>query len=226
MLDFKIFGPLSPQIISTLIIVAVLSIFFIIIGLRVSKLKATDTPKGIVLVVISFFEIIRNLIGEQFQGKKLKLFGPYLFTILVFLMTANTISLFGLKAPLSNAGVALAFSLITLFLLRFADFKYKGVKKKVHNIVVGYVWWMFPIMIPINLIGEISTPLTMGIRLFGNLVSGAVISVMVYAALNWAAGIFAGVFLHVVFDIFFGVIQAFVFFMLSLVNLSMAADPA
>lgn len=224
MLDFKIFGPLSPQVVSTIIIVTILALFFIIIGLKVSKLKPTDTPRGIVLVVIGFFEIIQNLIGEHLQGKKQKLFGPYLFTILVFLITANTIALFGLKAPLSNAGVALAFSIMTLFLLRFADLKYKGIKKKVHNIVVGYVWWMFPIMIPINLIGEVSTPLTMGIRLFGNLVSGAVISTMAYAALNWAAGIFAGVFLHVIFDIFFGVIQAFVFFMLSLVNLSMATD--
>jgi len=224
MLDFKIVGPLSSQVISTLIIVFVLSVIFIIVGLKVSKLKPTDTPKGLVLVVVMFVEMVKNLIGEHLEGKKLQLFGPYLLSILVFLMFANTIALFGLRAPLSNAGIAFSFSLMTLFILRFTDLKYKGPVKKIKNIVVGHVWWMFPIMIPINLIGEVSSPLTMGIRLFGNMVSGAVISAMVYAVLNAFMGIFAGVFLHAVFDIFFGVVQAFVFFMLSMVNISMAAD--
>jgi F-type H+-transporting ATPase subunit a len=64
----------------------------------------------------------------------------------------------------------------------------------------------------------------MGMRLFGNLMSGMVISVMVYTALHWVFGIFAGIFVHAIFDIFFGLIQAFVFFMLSTVNLSMASD--
>ncbi|MBN2504457.1 MAG: F0F1 ATP synthase subunit A [Bacilli bacterium] len=224
MLDFKLFGPLSPQVISTLIVVTVLSVFFIIVGGRIGKLKATETPKGIVFVTLMFVEQVIKLINEHLEGKKLKIFGPYLFSILIYLAVANTISLFGLRAPLSNAGVALAFSIITLFWLRFADIRFKGIKKKLHDVFIGYVWWMFPIMVPINLIGEVSTPLTMGIRLFGNLVSGTVISAMVYAALNFVAGIFAGVFLHAIFDIFFGLIQAFVFFMLSVVNISMATD--
>ncbi len=224
MLDFKLIGPLSPQVVSTLIVVFFLSVFFIIIGGKIGKLKKTETPKGIVFATLMIVETGMNLIGQHLEGKKMKLFGPYLFTILVYLAFANTIALFGLAAPLSNAGVALSFSIITLFWLRFADIRFKGVKGKLHDVFIGHVWWMFPIMVPINLIGEISTPLTMGIRLFGNLLSGSIISAMVYAALNFVAGIFAGVFLHAVFDVFFGLIQAFVFFMLSVVNISMAAD--
>ncbi|MBU1145100.1 MAG: F0F1 ATP synthase subunit A [Firmicutes bacterium] len=224
MLDFNIIAPLSPQIISTLIVVFVLSIVFIIVGIRVSKLNPTDTPKGFVLVIIFFVEMIQNLLRDHLPGKKLNLFGPYLFSVLVYLMFANTIALFGLKAPLSSVSIAMSFSIITFIILKFSEIKYKGFKRMGHDIFIGHVWWMFPIMVPINLIGQISTPLTMGIRLFGNLVSGAVISAMVYAVLYWVAGVFAGVFLHVVFDIFFGLIQAFVFFMLSTVNISMAAD--
>ncbi len=79
-------------------------------------------------------------------------------------------------------------------------------------------------MLPINLIGEISTPFSMGLRLFVNVMGGTVIAAMVYTILHWTAGIFAGVLLHAVFDIFFGLIQAFVFFMLSTVSISMATD--
>jgi F-type H+-transporting ATPase subunit a len=108
-------------------------------------------------------------------------------------------------------------------MIKFAELRYQGLKKKLVGLL-GYVKPMAPLMLPINLIGEISTPLTMGMRLFGNLMSGTVISVMVYTALHWFFGIFAGVAIHAVFDIFFGLIQAFVFFMLSTVNIAMASD--
>lgn len=224
MLDFKIIGPISPQVISTLIVVVVLSIIFIIGGHKIGKLKPTDTPKGLAFLLFSLVDTIRNLMKEHLPGNRMKIFGPYLFSVLIFLAFANTIALFGLTAPLSNVGVAMSFSIITFFWLKFAELKYQGLKKKLHSVFIGHVWWLFPIMAPINLIGEVSTPLTMGIRLFGNLVSGAVISAMIYAALNFFAGIFAGIFLHAIFDVFFGLIQAFVFFMLSTVNFSMASD--
>lgn len=223
-MNVQLIAPLSPQVISTLIVVGVLSLIFIIVGIKVSKLSPSDTPKGLVFIVVMLVEGFQNLIRDYMPGKRFNLFGPYLFSILIYLMFANTIALFGLAAPLSNATVALSFSLMTFLILKFAELKFIGLKQKLKNVFVGHVWQLFPIMIPINLIGEVSTPLTMGIRLFGNLVSGAVISAMVYAAAGAVAGVFAGVFLHAVFDIFFGVVQAFVFFMLSMVNFSMASD--
>ena len=101
--------------------------------------------------------------------------------------------------------------------------KYIGVWKKIDGLL-GYVKPLAPIMLPINLIGDVSTPFSMGLRLFVNLMSGVVIAGMVYAALHWVAGLFVGVVLHAIFDIFFGLIQAFVFFMLTTVNISMASE--
>ena len=112
-------------------------------------------------------------------------------------------------------------------MIKVAEFKFQGLKNKLKGLV-GPVLPLAPIMIPINLIGEVSTPFSMGLRLFVNLMSGTVIAAMVYTAISGLAGflgsIFAGVFLHAIFDIFFGLIQAFVFFMLSTVNISMASD--
>ncbi|MBU0996872.1 MAG: F0F1 ATP synthase subunit A [Firmicutes bacterium] len=218
------FFSLSPQVVSSLIIITVLSILFIILGKKISKLKPTETPKGFLFAIVYLTEMIINMMKPYLPGKRFGIYAPYLFSILIYLAFANTVALFGLMAPLSNIGVAMSFTLITFFMLKFTEIKFIGVKQKLKNIFVGHVWQLFPIMVPINLIGEISTPLTMGIRLFGNLVSGTVISVFLYAVTGAFFGIFAGVFLHSVFDVFFGLIQAFVFFMLSLVNLSMASD--
>jgi F-type H+-transporting ATPase subunit a len=223
LLEFTLFEFLSPQVFSTLIVVTVLSIIFIVIGNKVKKLDPNKTPKGVVLVAILAVETFNKMVQSYMNYKPYKFFAPYLFTIITFLAVANTISLFGLTAPLSNLGVALSFSIMTFFVIKIAEFKYLGVVKKIDGLL-GPVKPMAILMLPINLVGEISTPFSMGLRLFVNLMGGAVIATMVYAALHWSLGIIAGVFLHAVFDIFFGIIQAFVFFMLTTVSISMASD--
>ncbi len=227
MLDFKLTAPLSPSVISTLIIVSVLALIFIIVGIRVNKLDPAKTPKGLVLLSVLIVDFFTKFLSDYMTGKRLKFFGPYLFTIIIFLLFANTSSLFGLNPPLANIGIALSFSVMTFIMIKVAEFKYQGLKNKLSGLI-GPVKPLAPIMIPINLIGEVSTPFSMGLRLFVNLMSGTVIAAMVYTGINavlgWVGSIFAGVLLHAVFDIFFGMIQAFVFFMLSTVNISMASE--
>lgn len=221
--DFTLFDPLSSAVRSTLIILVVLSIFFIIVGMKIKKLDPKKTPKGFLFGCIMLVDGFNSFVTEYMDKDKFKFFGAYLFTIIVFLATANTISLFGLTPPLSNLGVALAFTVMTFFAIKIAEFRFITVKRKMNNLI-GEVKFMAPILFPINLIGEISTPFTMGLRLFVNLLSGVVIATMVYSVLHWTLGIVAGLFLHAVFDIFFGLIQAFVFLMLTTINISLATD--
>ena len=223
MSDFSVFGPMSSAVRSTIIIVSFLAIFFIVIGQKIKKLDPKQTPKGFLFAIIMMVDGFNAFITQYMEKDKFKFFGPYLFTIIVFLATANTISLVGLTPPLSNLAVALSFTVMTFFIIKIAEFKFITVKKKMKNLF-GEVLIMSPIMLPINLIGEVSTPFSMGLRLFVNLLSGVVIATMVYTVLNWVLGIFAGIMLHAIFDLFFGLIQAFVFLMLSTINISMATD--
>lgn len=222
-MNFELIGPISPAVLSTLIIVLVLSIIFIIAGAKVKKLNPTETPKGFMFLMVTVVDFFNKFLSGYIDKKKFSFFAPYLFTIFIFLAFANVASLFGLTAPLSNIGVAMSFSIITFFALRITEFKYISLKTKIGGLV-GPVKVLAPIMFPINLLGEISTPFSMGLRLFVNLLSGAIIAAIVYGFLGWVGGLIAGLFLHAVFDIFFGLIQAFVFFMLSTVNLSMASE--
>ncbi len=221
--NFKLIAQPAPNLVSSVIIILVLGIAFIFIGKKVDRLNPKEAPKGFMLAMILLVDTFNKFIKEQLPGSRFKVFAPYLFTILIYLAFANTVSLFGLNPPLANLGVALSFSVMSLVMIKFSEMKYQGLKKKLRSLL-GPVLVISPLMLPINLIGEISTPVTMGMRLFGNLMSGTIVSIMVYTALHWILGIFAGIFVHAIFDIFFGLIQAFVFFMLSLVNISMASD--
>jgi len=223
-MQFDLIGPISPAVISTIFIVVLLSIIFIIAGIRVKKLDPAKTPKGFMFLMITIVDFFNKFLSVYITEKKrFNFFAPYLFTILVFLAVANISSLFGMTAPLSNIGVAMSFSILTFIMVRVTELKFSSLKDKI-NSLVGPVKALAPIMVPINLIGEFSTPFSMGLRLFVNLLSGAIITAIFYGLLGLIGGLFAGVALHAMFDIFFGLIQAFVFFMLSTVNLSMASE--
>jgi F-type H+-transporting ATPase subunit a len=85
-------------------------------------------------------------------------------------------------------------------------------------------------LFPINLFGELATPTAMGLRLFGNILSGAVISALFYAFFgpgvigNLLSVTITTALLHPIFTVFFGAIQAFVYFMLLTIFLSMVID--
>ena len=74
-----------------------------------------------------------------------------------------------------------------------------------------------PFLFPINLIGEIATPFSLGLRLFGNIISGTVIVALFYGMVPILFKIGVPAALHVYFDLFSGCIQAYVFCMLSMV---------
>jgi len=123
----------------------------------------------------------------------------------LYLIFANTASLWGLTAPMSNISIAISFSVLAFGTIQLSALVIKRPIRRAKELMDPH-----PLFLPINLIGEISTPFAMGLRLFGNLLSGAIIGVIVYGLTQWV-GVIPGAFiLHPVFDIFFGIIYNFV----------------
>lgn len=233
MIDFYV--SLAPAVKSSLIITTVLMIGLIIIGSRVKKLETSDVPHGITLISIMFVEMVNNTVKGAYK-KNWKAYAPLLLTILIFLLFANTIALFGLTAPLSNIVIAMSFSVFVFMTIQIVGYTVTNPFKRALSMLN-----------PLNLIGEFSTPMAMGLRLFGNLLSGSIIGLIifrgsyelamfVYEAIGivvldslgfvifQAIGVGIGSFIHAVFDIFFGAIQAYVFFMLFTIFMSIAAN--
>lgn len=208
----------------SLLIIAAIGLFSFILGNRVSRLKPTDSPALIENIVIVAISSINNLI-KDYYGKRWRTFAPLLFAILFYLLIANTANLFGLSTPLSNINVALSFSIFAIFTIQGAGLIIKKPWQRLKDLSNPNVF-----LLPINLFGELSTPTAMGLRLFGNILSGAVISALIYAffgpSILGTGGniVLTTVLLHPVFTVFFGAIQAFVYFMLLTIFLSMAIE--
>jgi F-type H+-transporting ATPase subunit a len=208
----------------SLLIMILMGVFSWVVGQRFKTLKTTDKPGIFLGLVIMAISTLNGFI-KSYYGVKWKKYAPLLFTILFYLMIANTANLWGLATPLSNINIALAFSLFAIIVIQGAGLVVKKPWQRIKDLSSPN-----PILFPINLFGELATPTAMGLRLFGNILSGAVISALFYAFFgpgvigNLLSVTITTALLHPIFTVFFGAIQAFVYFMLLTIFLSMVID--
>ncbi len=213
-LTFKDFYTnLSSSIRSTIFITLVLLIIIIIVSIRLKKYDHTQEPRGIVIILEWLISGVNGMCKEM-MGKHYRKMAPYITTIAIFLFISNISGLFGLTPPTASVSVTLTLGLMTFTLIQFAGIRYGGL----WSYIKGY-FSPNPIFLPINLIGEVATPFSLGLRLFGNVLSGTVIMALVYSVLGWMAVGVAPV-LHLYFDIFSGFIQTLVFCTLTTVFIS------
>ncbi len=209
LVEMNLFGQkvyLTTTHVSLFIICAGLILFALIVRL---KLKDTDKPGALQNVAELMVEMLDDMIKGN-MGKKGQPYRNYLSTLFAFLLISNLSGLIGLRPPTADYGVTLGLGIITFILIQFNNIRYNK---------FGAFTDLFkplPFLFPINLIGEIATPFSLSLRLFGNVLAGTVIMSLIYSLLSKAALLWPGV-LHAYFDIFSGAIQAYVFCMLTMV---------
>lgn len=220
---FKVGGiPITETVVNTWIIMLVLIVFSLIATRNYKRI-----PKGIQNATEALVDGMYNL-TDQGMGKDKLNFAPYVGTLMLFLIFANLAGLVGLRPPTADVNTTFALSIITFVMIHFFGFKKKG---------FGYAKGFLepiPFMLPMNIISELATPISLSFRLFGNIVGGLIIIRLLYtalAALSLKLGIgvpifeaFIPIVFHAYFDIFAGVLQSFIFVMLTMVFVSMAMD--
>ena len=179
--------------------------------------------------------LVKNNMGERFMG-----YVPLIMALFGLSAACSLSSLLGLWAPTADVNTELAWALVAFFLITKHKIKANGVK----GYLKGYLDPIF-VMAPFNVLGEVFTPISMAFRHFGNIVSGYVISALIYAALIAANHALFGLLPGVVgdllsnipilgvgipavfslyFDWFGSCIQAFIFCMLTMIFISTAED--
>ncbi len=197
---------------SLLIVVILLTVFALFANRVIKKANPEEVPSPFVNVLELLVEFMDNMTKAN-MGKRGKSFANYIATLMIVVLVCNISGLFGLRPPTADYGVTLPLALITFVLIHYNGFRYEK---------VGHVTKLFsPIVLtPINIIGEVATPLSMSLRLFGNILSGTVMMGLLYGLIPKLLQAFMwpvfGV-LHIYFDVFSGVIQAYVFCMLTMV---------
>ena len=210
LLKMNLFGQevyLTTTHVSLVIICAALILFALIVRLN---LKDTDGKPGKLQNVAELIVEMLDGMVESSMGKKGKPFRNYIGVLFLFLLLCNLSGLLGMRPPTADYGVTLGLGLITFFLVQVNNIKYNK---------FGAVTDLFkplPFLFPINLIGEIATPFSLSLRLFGNVLAGTVIMALVYGLLSVVAFFWPGA-LHAYFDVFSGAIQTYVFCMLTMV---------
>ena len=205
-----------------------ISIFFLCLwfthGLSVrAKLKRQLIAEWVVKQTES---LVSANMGDFFKG-----YAPFIGAILALSAFSSLLSLFGLFAPTSDINIVGGWAILTFILITY--YKLKG---GLFNYLKGFTEPIF-VMLPLNIIGEVATPVSMAFRHYGNVLSGSVIAVLVASALGglsnmllgWLPGFLGDIpflqigipaILSVYFDIFSSCMQAFVFAMLTMLNIS------
>lgn len=206
----------------------IISVFFLCLyfthGLSVkAKLKRQLIAEWIV-------EKTQGLVNEN-MGEFFKGYAPFIAAILGISAFSSLMALIGVYAPTSDINIVGGWAILTFALITY--YKLKG---GVGNYLKGFTEPIF-IMTPLNILGEVATPVSMAFRHYGNVLSGSVIAVLIASALQgasnlifgWLPGIFGEIpflqvgipaVLSVYFDIFSGLMQAYIFAMLTMLNIS------
>jgi len=203
-----------PELVSSLVVMTILCVVFIVAGNKVKKADPTARPKGIVLgmeiIIKTLYDYIKNLMPQKFE----KNYYPYFAMLFIYLVCSNLWGLTGFEAPTTNYSITLAMATITFCLIQLNSIKANGI----------FAFLKDKLIPPTNLLGMVSPLLSLSMRIFCNLLSGSFIMSLFYSATNMLSskvipfnflGAAIAPVLHMYFDVFSGVIQALVFMTLS-----------
>lgn len=211
---YQLFGQdlyITTTHISILIVVAALLVFALIANRKIKKADPNAVPGPFLNVLELLVQSLDNLVVSNMGSKQAPKFANYVGALACFILVSNISGLLGLRAPTADYGVTLCLALITWVMIQYNGFKYQKMGK------IKGLFEPFFLFFPINLIGEFATPISMSLRLFGNILSGSVMLSLVYGLLPKVATLIWPAALHAYLDLFSGAIQTFVFIMLTMV---------
>ncbi len=198
-----VFGGIAikESVVVTWIIMAVLILLSIFLT-RNMKIDHISKRQAVAeLIVTKLTGIVEGMIGE-----KGKAFVPYLTTVLVYIGISNIIGLFGFKSPTKDLNVTIALAAMSIVLVEASGIYYLGVKKWLHKFTEPIA-----IVTPINILEVFTRPLSLCMRLFGNVLGSFVIMELI----KMVVPLILPTVFSLYFDIFDGLLQAYVFVFLT-----------
>lgn len=175
-------------------------------------------------IVEKVTDLVHGNMGEQYSQ-----YIPFIAAIMGLSAFSSLSCLVGLFSPTGDVNVTAGWAILVFLLVTW--YKLKG---GVLNYLKGFTE-PIPVFTPMNIVGEFSLPLSMAFRHYGNVLSGAVISVLIGVALKGLSATILGwipvigdkilgigipAVLSVYFDVFSGLMQAFIFAMLTMLNIA------
>lgn len=204
-----------PHVLYTWLVMLLLIVLGLI-GAKGISMVPTKGQNVFEIIVGGIEDFIVDVAGEE--GRR---FFPILATVFIYIFVCNLLGLLpGFYPPTANLNTTLSCALVVVPMTHIIGVMYHGPKYIKH--FMGPIWWMVPIIFPIELIGHAARILSLSIRLFGNM-SG---HELVLAILFLLAGAFFAPLPIMALGIFVSLVQAFVFFLLSTMYFAGAMEHA
>lgn len=219
---------LSETVVTSWIIIAALAIISFLLTRNLKKVPTSKVQIFLEFAITGLVNLVTDTMGEK-TVKRMPNIIPYIGSLFLFFVCSNLAGLLGFRSPTTDLDTTLAWALMTFFMIYYAGIKFHG---------PGYFKGLLepiPLLLPLNIIGELAKPISLSFRPFGNILGGAVIMALLYEFLGFLSTSITGfnipfgqllipVPLHLYFDLFAGVLQSFIFIMLTMVFVGNAAE--
>ena len=160
---------------------------------------------------------IRNLMLDSMGPAGLRFF-PLIATIAIFILTANLLGLIpGFESPTANLNTTVSMALVVFVLTHIVGVWLHGFRYV--RQFLGPVWWMAPIMFPIELVSHLARPISLSVRLFGNIMGEDLVLAIVLLLVPFLVPL--PIFVLMIFT---SIIQTLVFVMLSMIYIQLAME--
>ena len=219
---------ISETVVTSWIIMAGLIIAAFLLTRNLKPVPTSKVQIMLEYAVVTLRNLVHSNMGDDIE-KRMPNILPYIGSLFLFFVCSNLIGLLGFKSPTTDVDTTLGWALITVFLIYYEGMKAKGLK-----------YWKgllepVPLLLPLNIVSEIATPISLTFRPFGNILGGTVIMGLLYQLLAFISSLIPNVSipflqlvipvpLHLYFDLFSGCLQAFIFVMLTMVFVSNATE--
>jgi F-type H+-transporting ATPase subunit a len=204
-------APITDAFAMELLIFFGLLIYFLVVRFTLSVEKPNN--------VQHLAEMTHEFIGEQSEsiiGPHSERFASYLAVLGLFILIANLMGLVpGLQSPTASVVVPLGFAICT-----FIYYHYHGVRANGVGYIrqfLGPLWWLYWLMLPIEIISHFARVLSLTVRLYANMFAGDLVVLAFFSLVPLGIPL---IFLGLHFGV--AIIQAYVFLLLAMIYLSMA----
>ncbi|MGA2167611.1 MAG: F0F1 ATP synthase subunit A [Terracidiphilus sp.] len=205
-------APINDTFAMELLVVGGLIVFFVIVRLTLSVEKPNPAQQ--------IAEMVNEFTGgqaEQIIGHGYERFQAFVTCVFLFVILNNLLGLVpGIVTPTSNPSVPLGVAVLTFLFYNFHGVREQGFIGYLKELA-GPLWWIAPLLFPIEIISHLARMMSLTIRLYANMLASDLVTLVFFSLIPFAIpAIFLG--LHAAVS----VIQAYVFMLLAMIYLSQA----
>lgn len=204
----------------------VMAVIMISVPLLTRNLKTI--PKGRQVIVETIVEKINGLVKGN-MGDEYEKFSPFVGTLIIFLLMLNLFGLTGLRPPTADYSVALGLAIISFVIIQVNAIVHGGISGYLKAYVKPYGF-----MLPLNIIERLIVPVSLSLRLFGNITAAVIMMELIYDGLEFVSSsihlkvplleAILPIPFHIYFDLFDGTIQMFIFVMLTMIFIKTTSE--